>query len=45
MLVVNDIPFNIGWYLSGFSDGEGSFNISFRRKSDYKTRWQPVYKF
>lgn len=45
MSVVNDIPSNIGWYLSGFSDGEGSFNISFRQKSDYRTGWQPVLSF
>lgn len=25
--------------------GEGSFNISFRRKSDYKISWQPVLSF
>jgi len=40
-----NIPEHIGWYLSGFSDGEGSFNISFRHKSDYKRKWQPVLSF
>lgn len=45
MSIVDEIPTHIGWYLSGFSDGEGSFNISFRRKSDYKTSWQPVLSF
>lgn len=39
------VPNNIGWYLSGFSDGEGSFNISLRKKTDYKIRWQPVLSF
>lgn len=36
---------NIAWYISGFVDGEGSFNISFRKKPDYKTGWQPVLSF
>lgn len=40
-----DIPMQIGWYISGFVDGEGSFNISLRKKSDYKIGWQPVLSF
>lgn len=43
--VLSKIPDSVGWYLSGFSDGEGSFNISFRRKSDYRISWQPVLSF
>jgi hypothetical protein len=43
--VLSEIPNHVGWYLSGFSDGEGSFNISFRKKSDYKISWQPVLSF
>lgn len=39
------IPSNIAWYISGFVDGEGSFNISFRKKTDYKTGWQPILSF
>ena len=39
------IPTQVAWYISGFVDGEGSFNISFRRKQDYKTKWQPVLSF
>lgn len=35
----------IGWYFAGFVDGEGSFNISLRKKQDYKTGWQPVLSF
>ena len=42
---LNNIPSNIGWYLSGFCDGEGSFNISLRNKSDYKNNWQVVLSF
>ncbi len=30
----------IGYYLAGFADGEGSFNISFRRRQDYKLPWK-----
>lgn len=28
-----------GYYLAGFADGEGSFNVSFRRRQDYKLPW------
>jgi hypothetical protein len=42
---LNLIPENIGWYLSGFCDGEGSFNISLRQKPDYKSGWQIVLSF
>ena len=40
MLKVNGIPSHIGYYLSGFADGEGSFNVSFRRRVDYKIPWK-----
>ena len=26
----------MGYYLAGFADGEGSFNVSFRKRQDYK---------
>ena len=39
------IPLNVGWYLSGFSDGEGSFNVSLRKKIDYRVEWQIVLTF
>lgn len=39
------IPDEIGWYLAGFVDGEGSFNISLRKKANYKQQWQPVLSF
>ncbi len=39
------IPDRIGWYLSGFSDGEGSFNVSLRKKQDYQIKWQVVLTF
>ena len=39
------VPEKVGWYLAGFVDGEGSFNVSLRKKSDYKVGWQPVLSF
>jgi hypothetical protein len=30
----------IGQYLAGFTDGEGSFNVSFRRRADYAMPWK-----
>lgn len=35
----------LAWYLAGFVDGEGSFNVSLRKKPDYKIGWQPVLSF
>ncbi len=42
---LKNIPDHIGWYLSGFCDGEGSFNVSLRKKPDYKSGWQVVLSF
>lgn len=39
------IPQDKGWYISGFVDGEGSFNVSFARKSDYRSGWQVTPSF
>ena len=35
----------IGYYLAGFADGEGSFNVSLRQKPDYAIGWQVVLSF
>jgi hypothetical protein len=40
MLDVSKIPLQIGYYLAGFADGEGSFNVSFRPRSDFKIPWK-----
>jgi len=40
VLKVGDIPPEIGWYLAGFTDGEGSFNVSFRPRADYAMPWK-----
>ena len=34
------VPPKIGYYLAGFADGEGSFNVSFRPRSDFKIPWK-----
>ena len=36
---------NLGFFLSGFVEGEGSFNVSLRKKADYKVNWQVVMSF
>ena len=37
---INKIPDRIGYYLAGFADGEGSFNLSFRKRRDYSQPWK-----
>ena len=36
---------DLGHFLAGFVEGEGSFNVSLRKKSDYKVSWQVVLSF
>jgi LAGLIDADG DNA endonuclease family protein len=40
VLTTSRIPQRIGNYLAGFADGEGSFNVSFRRRADYAMPWK-----
>lgn len=40
MLNVHTIPPKIGFYFAGFADGEGSFNVSFRKRDDYQLPWK-----
>ena len=35
----------LGYFIAGFVEGEGSFNVSLRRKVDYKVSWQVVMSF
>jgi len=35
----------IGYYLAGFADGEGSFNVSLRKRDDHTMGWQVVLTF
>ena len=37
---MKQINSNVGHYLAGFTDGEGSFNVSFRPRDDYKIPWK-----
>ena len=37
---MKQINSNVGHYLAGFADGEGSFNVSFRPRDDYKIPWK-----
>lgn len=39
------VPSEIGWYLAGFADGEGSFNVSFRPRSDFACPWKVSLSF
>jgi hypothetical protein len=39
------IPPEIGYYLAGFTDGEGSFNISCRPRPDYSIPWKISVSF
>ena len=37
---IKRVPERIGHYLAGFADGEGSFNVSFRKRKDYAMPWK-----
>jgi hypothetical protein len=39
------IPIEWGHYLAGFADGEGSFNVSLRKRDDHAMKWQVVLTF
>ena len=39
------VPAEVGYYLAGFTDGEGSFNISFRPRQDYPIPWKVSVSF
>ena len=44
--IIETIPEDLGWYLAGFADGEGSFNIStVNRNKDFRTGWKIVLTF
>lgn len=42
---LKNIPPEKGWYLAGFIDGEGSFNISLVKRPDYRLGWKvtPIF--
>lgn len=37
---IKRVPERVGYYLAGFADGEGSFNVSFRKRKDYAMPWK-----
>ena len=39
-LWIEAIPIDVGFLLSGFALGEGSFMVVARRRSDYTTKWK-----
>ena len=44
-LNLQKIPTNLGYYLAGFTDGEGSFNVSFRKRDDFQIPWKISLSF
>src|SRR3989338_4019753 len=42
---LSEIPEDVGYYISGFVDGEGSFNISIRKHPGYKLGWKTSLTF
>lgn len=42
---LNKVPNPIGFYIAGFVDGEGSFNVSMRKGEGYKHGWQFCFSF
>lgn len=42
---IKAIKSEIGYYLAGFADGEGSFNVSLRKRNDHTMGWQVVLTF
>ena len=36
---------NHGYYIAGFADGEGSFNISLKKRKDYAGKWKITASF
>ena len=45
ILNTRQISSDLGNYLAGFADGEGSFNISFRKRKDYTIPWKISLSF
>jgi len=43
--VLDEIPAHFAWYIVGFTDGEGSFNVSFKREKSYGIGWKVALSF
>src|SRR3989338_7048465 len=42
---MKNIPIDVGNYIAGFTDGEGSFNVSIKKRLDYKESWKLTASF
>lgn len=42
---MKNIPVDIGNYIAGFTDGEGSFNVSIKKRLDYNESWKLTASF
>src|SRR3989338_6620385 len=41
----SDVPARHGYYIAGFTDGEGSFNVSLKHRKDYAGKWKLTASF
>ncbi len=37
---MTNVPSDVGNYIAGFTDGEGSFNVSIKKRLDYSNSWK-----
>lgn len=42
---LKQVPIEKGYYLAGFVDGEGSFNVSLQKRPDHAMRWRVILTF
>lgn len=42
---LKQVPIEKGYYFAGFVDGEGSFNVSLRKRPDHTMKWQVILTF
>ena len=42
---MKNIQVDVGNYIAGFADGEGSFNVSIKKRLDYKESWKLTASF
>lgn len=42
---VRNISVSLGNYIAGFTDGEGSFNVSLKKRPDYNDQWKLTASF
>jgi len=43
--LTRNTPFYLGYFLSGFTEGEGSFIVSIRKHPDYRIKWKTSLTF